>query len=66
MHTTLALSGTGLLASTSDPDLRLRQEVLHHKGSAIKTINLLLSLSSISDILIAGVANVANVAVSPC
>lgn len=64
MHTTLALAGNGWLASVSDPEPRIRQEVLRQKGLAIKAINSFLSLSSISTTLIAGVANLANVAVS--
>ena len=65
MHTTLALAGNGWLANAPDPDPQIRQEVLHQKGSAIRTINSLLSLSDVSTTLIAGVASLANVAVSP-
>ena len=64
MHTTLALAGIGWLASVPDPGSSMRWEVLHQKSSAIKAVNYLLSFSSISDTLIAGVANLANVAVS--
>ena len=64
MHTTLALAGIGLLSDTLNPDSVLQEEVIVHKGSAIEIINSLLSVSTISDTLIAGVANVANVAVS--
>jgi len=64
MHTTLALSGNGWLASSPEPDTRIRREVLHQKGQAIRTVNALLAASVITDTLIAGVANLANVAVS--
>lgn len=64
MNTTLALVGTNWLNNASAQDPRMRQEVLHQKGSAIKTINSLLSRSTISTTLIAGVASLADVAVS--
>ena len=64
MHTTLALVGMSWLSRASGPDPEMRQEVLHQKGLAIKTVNSLLDHPSVSKILMAGVASLADIAVS--
>ena len=63
MHTTLALAGMSWLSRGLGLDLEIRQEVLHQKGLAIKTVNSLLGHPSVSKVLMAGVASLVDIAV---